>query len=82
MFCFHYRNNNRIGGVMVCMLTSSAVDRGFEPGLGQIKNYNIGICCVSTEHAALKRKSKDWLIQNGDNVFEWGAMSIRELLFQ
>jgi hypothetical protein len=22
------------------------------------------------------------LIQNGDNVFEWGAMSIRELLFQ
>jgi hypothetical protein len=82
MFCFHYRNNNRIGGVMVCMLTSSAVDRGFEPGLGQIKNYNIGICCFSTEHAALKRKSKDWLIQNGENVFEWGAMSIRELLFQ
>ena len=30
---------NRIGGVMVSVLASSAVDRGFEPRSGQIKDY-------------------------------------------
>jgi hypothetical protein len=34
------------------------------------------------EHAALRRKSKDWLAQNRDNVSEWDDMSIRGLLFQ
>jgi hypothetical protein len=29
--------------------------------LGQTKDLNIGICCFSTKHAALRRKSKDWL---------------------
>jgi hypothetical protein len=28
---------NRIGGVMVSLLASSVVDRGFEPRLGQAK---------------------------------------------
>jgi hypothetical protein len=32
---------NRIGGVMVSMLTSSAVDRGFEPWSGQTKDLKI-----------------------------------------
>jgi hypothetical protein len=38
---------NRIGGVMVCMLASSAVDRRFDPRVGQTKEYQIkiGICC-------------------------------------
>jgi hypothetical protein len=27
---------------MVSMLASSAIDRGFEPRLGQTKDYNIG----------------------------------------
>ena len=36
---------NRICGVMVSMLTSSAVDCGFEPQSGQTnKDYKIGIC--------------------------------------
>ena len=35
---------NRIDGVMVSMLSSSAVDRGFEPRSGQTKDYEIGIC--------------------------------------
>ena len=48
----------------------------------QTKDYKIGICCFSTKHAALRRKSKDWLARNQNNVFEWGDMSIRELLFQ
>ena len=41
------------------VLTSSVVDRGFEPRLGQTKDYKIGICCFSGKHAALSRKNKD-----------------------
>ena len=64
------------------MLASSAVDLGFEPLSGQTKDYEIGICCFSVKHAALRRKSKDWLALNQDNVSKWGDMSIRGLLFQ
>jgi hypothetical protein len=67
---------------MVSMLASSGVDRGFESRSGQTEDYKIGICCFSTKHAALRRKSKDWLAQNQDNVSEWGYMSIQGLLFQ
>jgi len=42
----------------------------------------IGICCFSAKHAALRRKSKDWLVRNQNNVSEWGDMSIRGLLFR
>jgi hypothetical protein len=71
---------NRIGGVMISVLAASTVDRGFEPRLGQTKDYKIGICCFSAKHAALRSKSKDWLAQN--NVSEWSDMSICGLLFQ
>ena len=67
---------------MVIVLVLSVVDHGFELSLGQTKDYKIGICCFSDKHAALSRKSKDWLAQNQDNVSEWGDMSIRGLLFQ
>ena len=67
---------------MVRVLASSAVDRGFEPRSGQTKDYKIGICCSSSKHAALKRKSKDWLARNLDIVSEWGDVSIGGLLFQ
>ena len=50
---------NRICGVIVGMLASSAVDRGFESRLGQTRDYKIGICCFSAKHAALRNKSKD-----------------------
>jgi hypothetical protein len=55
---------------MVSVLTSSAVDRGFEPRSGQTKDYKIGMCCFSAKHAVLRRKSKDWLARNQDNVSE------------
>jgi hypothetical protein len=42
---------NRIGSVIVSVLASSAVDRGFEPRSGQTKDYEIGICCFSAKHA-------------------------------
>jgi hypothetical protein len=73
---------HRIGGVMVSVLASSAVDRGFEPQSGQTKDYKIGICCFSAKHAALRRKSKDWLARNQNNVSEWSDISTRGLLFQ
>jgi len=50
--------------------------------LGQTKDYEIGICCFSAKHPALRRKNKDWLVGNQDNVSECGDMSIRGLLFQ
>ena len=55
---------------MVSVLASSAVDRGFESQSGQTKDYAIGICCFSAKNAALRRKRKDWLIRNQDNVSE------------
>ena len=73
---------NRIGGVMVSVLTSSAIDRGIEPRSGQTKDYKIGICCFSAKHIALRRKSKDWSARNQNNVFEWRDMFTRGLLFQ
>jgi hypothetical protein len=73
---------NHIGGVIVSVLVSSAVDRGFEPRSDQTKDYKIGICCFSAKHTSLRRKSKDRLTRNQDNVSEWGDMSICGLLFQ
>jgi hypothetical protein len=73
---------NRIGGVIVSMLASSTVDRGFEPRSGQTKDYKIGIFCFSAKHTALRKKSKDWLARNQINVSEWSDMSNRGLLFQ
>ncbi len=61
---------NHIGGIMVSMLASSAVDRGFEPRSGQTKDYKIVFCCFSAKHAALRRKIKDWLARNQNNVSE------------
>ena len=65
---------------MVSVLASSAVDHGFKPQSGQTKGYKIGICCLSAKHAALRRKSRDWLAWNQDNVFEWSDMSTHGLL--
>ena len=67
---------------MVSVLTSSVVDRGFEARSGQTNDYEIGICCFSAKHAALRRKSKDWSAQNQNSVSEWSDMSTRGLLFQ
>ena len=53
-------SKNRTGGVMVSVLASSVVDRGFDPRSGQTKDYEIGICCFSAKHPTLRRKSKDF----------------------
>jgi hypothetical protein len=63
---------------MISGLASSAVGRGSS----QTKDYEIGICCFSAKHAALRRKSKDCLAQNQNNVSEWSDISTRGLFFQ
>ena len=73
---------NCIGGIMVRVFASNVVDCGFKPRSGQTKNYKIYICCFSAKHAALRRKSKDWLAQNQNNVSKWSDMSTHGLLFQ
>ena len=80
VYCQTFKN--RIGGVMVNVLASSAVDRGFEPRWCKPKDYKIGICCFSAKHAPLRRKNKDWLARNQNNVSEWSDMSTRGLLFK
>jgi hypothetical protein len=67
---------------MVSVLSSSAVDRGFDTRSGQTKDFKIGMCCFCAKHAALRRNSKDWMARNKDNVSEWGDMFTCRLLFQ
>ena len=57
---------------MVSMLALSAVYHGFEPRSGQAKDYKIGVYCFSAKHSALRRKSKDWLTRNQDNMSRVG----------
>ena len=56
--------------------------RWFEPRSSQTKEYIIGSCCFPAKHATLRRKSKDWLARNQNNVSEWSDISIHRLLFQ
>ena len=39
------------------MLALNMVYHGIEPQSRQIKDYKVGICCFSTKHTALMRKS-------------------------
>jgi hypothetical protein len=75
----HQYLGNLIDGVMISMLNPSAEDRGIEPRSGQTKDGKIGICCVPAKHAVLRRKSKDWLARNQDNMSEWRDCCFSEL---
>ena len=65
---------------IIVIKMSNAVGRAFDPRSGQTKDNTIGICCFSTNHVALRRKSKDGLARNQDIAqdiaSEWGDMSI------
>ena len=54
----YQKSVNIIGGIMVSVLISSVVDRGFKLWSSQTKDYSIGICCFSAKHTALRRKKK------------------------
>ena len=51
-----------MSGMIISVLTSSAVDRGFEPRSSLTKDlYNRPIiCCCSFKYATLSDKNKDW----------------------
>ena len=68
-YVFPYNEYRSIGVAMVSVDASSAIDRGFEPRSCKIKDYTIVNCCFSAKHATLRKKSKDWLDRNQNNVF-------------
>jgi hypothetical protein len=68
---YKHSNNERIGGIMVCMPTSSAVDRASQTRLGQTKDYNIGTCCFSTRHTILWSRANNGLAGNHDMCQSW-----------
>ena len=67
--------HNSIGGVMMSMLASSAVDLGFKPRSGHCKDL-ASICCIAVNHLAFT----NWRAENQDNESEWSDMSICGLL--
>ena len=67
-FSYYHQTIFLICGVIVSVLASSVVDRGIKPWSCETRDYKIGICCFSAKHAALRRKSEDWLAQNQVNV--------------
>ena len=50
-----------MSGVIVTYLECGS---WFKPQPGQTKDYQIDICCFSTNDTALRRKSDNWLAQN------------------
>ena len=64
---------------MVGVLTSSPVDRGFDPRSSQANDNKIGISCFSSKQAVLRKKNK---ARNQDNMSECGDMSTSGLLLQ
>jgi len=68
---------------MVSLLAWNGVDCGFMPWSCETKYYQIGMCCFSAaKHATLRRKSKDWLAQNQDNLADLSDMLPHALLLQ
>ena len=65
---------------ILLVLASSAADRWFEPSSGQTKTMNLVFVAssISTQNECEK---KDWLAWTRDNVFVWGDISVRGLLF-
>jgi hypothetical protein len=51
---------NRIGDVMINVLASNIVYRGFEHRSGQTKEYKNGICCFPTKQV-VSRTITGWL---------------------
>jgi activator of 2-hydroxyglutaryl-CoA dehydratase len=73
VFCtllgFHFDAFAKIfSSVMVSMPVMSAVDHEFKSRLGQTKEYIICICFFCAKHSILRRKSKEWLAEEQDNV--------------
>ena len=68
--------------IMISVLVSSAVDRGFRHWSDQTNNYTISMGCFTAKHEAFTSQSKDGLARKQDKVLEWRDMHTRELLCQ
>ena len=55
IFTLHH-NSKRISGVMMRMVASGAVDRGFEPRSSQLIDYKIAISFFSAKNAIVGSK--------------------------
>jgi hypothetical protein len=55
IFSLAAASRDQIGGVMVSVLVSSAVDHGLSPDQVKLKSI---FCCFSSKHTALRRKSQ------------------------
>ena len=58
------------------------VDHGFESDHVKTTITMIFVVSPLTLYVSLRRKSKDWLALNQDNVSTWSDISTRGLLFQ
>jgi hypothetical protein len=75
----------RIPGLLILSFSPAFCRKGVtSDGVNQVKLKSIKLVFVASplKHAALRRKSKDWLALNQDNVSKWGDISISRLLFQ
>ena len=61
---------------MVGVLASSEVNRGFEHRWVILKTIKLVFFGFTPKQPVLRRKRKDWLAQNQDNVSEWGDVYI------
>jgi hypothetical protein len=63
-----YKKGNHSGGVIVSVVASSVVDRGFET-----KDHKTGICCFYAKHTALRSKIKTgWLVSKQNSISTHG----------
>jgi hypothetical protein len=68
---------NHISGVMVTVLASSAVDRGFEPRSGQTKDYENGICCFPLRTMYLYSLERGVGIRiMSPSIYPWNVVSV------
>ena len=52
-----------VGGNMIIVIASSALDRGFDKQSRQTNDYHIGMCCLSAKHTSFRSRSKDCLLR-------------------
>jgi hypothetical protein len=72
---------NRISGVMVSMLSSSAVDREFEHRLGQTKDYKSCFYIWTSEWLLFSANSAIFQLYHGENKLIFNEMMMRSALF-
>jgi hypothetical protein len=66
---------NHISSLVVSVLVSNVVDRGFDARSGQGKDYKIGICCFFVKRAAVIGSNRIYLLaRNRNNVPEWAFL--------